>query len=70
MNDDRGCSICTAGDERWDSFTTTRGNVRVQYDYRTAEGILFSTVAESLEECRARRDSWAVELHSELLTAA
>lgn len=70
MDDDRGCSICTVGEERWESFTTARGNERVQFDYRTPDGDLFSTVAESLEECRAQRDSWAAELHSELLTAA
>jgi len=71
MNDDRGCSICTVGEERWDCFTVGRQKVeRLQYDYRTPGGDLFSTIAESLEECRARRDSWAAELHSELLTAA
>lgn len=70
MNDGRGRSICTVGEERWDSFMTARGNEQVQYDYRTPDGDLFSTVAESIEECRARRDSWAAELHSELLTTA
>jgi len=71
MNDDRGCSICTVGEECWDRFTFGAGNTeRVQYDYRSPAGDLFSTSAESLEECRARRDSWAAELHSELLTAA
>ncbi|CDN30640.1 hypothetical protein BN938_0535 [Mucinivorans hirudinis] len=29
-----------------------------QYDYRHTDGELFSTVAPTLEQCRAKRDEW------------
>lgn len=32
-----------------------------QYDYRDTDGELFSCVAASLEQCRARRDAWLLE---------
>lgn len=34
----------------------------VQYDYRHRTGQLFSTVAETEEVCRQRRDSWLRQL--------
>ena len=55
MNDNRGCSVCPAGSENYEVFTT---RLRVQYDYRTPDGELFATVASSLIECRHRRDEW------------
>jgi len=61
MNDNRGCSVCPAGSENYEVFSTRlRGQrvKRVQYDYRTQDGELFSTVASSLTECRHRRDEW------------
>lgn len=61
MNDNRGCSVCPAGSENYEVFTThLRGKrvKRVQYDYRTPSGELFVTVASSLIECRHRRDEW------------
>ena len=62
MNDEHGCSLCTtAGTERYDSFFLGIGRKRrklVQYDYRSENGELFSTVAPTLEECRRRRDEW------------
>jgi hypothetical protein len=30
----------------------------VQYDYRHTDGVLFSCVKRSLEDCRAARDRW------------
>jgi len=32
---------------------------RCQYDYRAADGRLFSCVRPTLEACRAARDEWA-----------
>lgn len=61
IKDNRGCSVCPAGSENYEIFTTRlRGKrvKRVQYDYRTPDGELFSTVASSLTECRHRRDEW------------
>lgn len=61
MNDNRVCSVCPAGSENYEVFTTRlRGKrvKRVQYDYRTPDGELFATVASSLTECRHRRDEW------------
>lgn len=31
---------------------------RVQYDYRHTDGKLFSCVAKTLEDARAKRDQW------------
>ena len=31
---------------------------RVQYDYRHTDGKLFSCVAKTLDDARARRDQW------------
>lgn len=61
MNDNKGCSVCPKGHENYELFTTRVGRKRikrVQYDYRTEDGELFSTVAPSLIECRHRRDEW------------
>ena len=45
MNDNRGCSVCPAGSENYEVYTTRlRGKrvKRVQYDYRTPDGELFA----------------------------
>ncbi len=59
MNDERGCSKTGRGQERYEQFYSSiaRGH-RIQYDYRTPDGQLFSTVGRTLEICRARRDAW------------
>jgi len=58
MKDDvNGCSICPAGEENYESFDF-RGKELIQYDYRTKTGELFSCVAPTLEQCRAKRDQW------------
>lgn len=54
------------GQEQHETFTLSAASVgrrragqkRVQYDYRHTDGTLFSCVAPSLEEARARRDAW------------
>ena len=59
MNDEHGCSLASNGEERYDEYYSAimRGK-RIQYDYRTRDGKLFSCVAKSLEDARARRDAW------------
>lgn len=59
MNDEHGCSLCEDVEERYERFYSkvARG-YRVQYDYRTRDGRLFSCVARNLKEARARRDAW------------
>jgi hypothetical protein len=65
MNDEHGCSKAQAGEERYEEFEVRIGRVerrtRVQYDYRTPDGKLFSTVAASLEDARTQRDAWLAE---------
>jgi len=58
-SDVNGCSTTKAGQEQWEEFSSniTRGR-RVQYDYRTPEGKLFSCVAKDLESARQKRDKW------------
>jgi len=57
--DVNGCSTCPPGEEQYEDYYSAifRG-WRVQYDYRTLEGKLFSCVAKSLVEARIRRDEW------------
>lgn len=57
--DVNGCSTCPKGTEQYEEYYSrvSRGN-RVQYDYRTPEGKLFSCVAKTLEDARAKRDEW------------
>lgn len=57
--DVNGCSTCPAGQEHWEEYySALAGGVRVQYDYRTPGGQLFSCVSKTLEAARARRDKW------------
>lgn len=52
------------GQEQYETFTSRmfrRNPTRVQYDYRHTNGKLFSCVAKTREEARARRDQWLVE---------
>jgi len=59
--DINGCSTCQAGKENYEHYTQTIGRKTynlVQYDYRHTDGDLFSTVAQTLEEARRRRDKW------------
>ncbi len=57
--DIRGCSICPPGEDRYEEyFSPSLKENRVQYDYRTPDGLLFSTIAPNLAAARARRDIW------------
>jgi len=69
--DVRGCSTCAPGEEQYEQYhlSGTTGNrwtgagtpscrTRVQYDYRTPEGDLFSCIGLDLADCRRKRDHW------------
>lgn len=53
-----GCSTIPAGKEQYEVFTVRCGMQRVQYDYRTVSGELFSCIGKTLEECREKRSKW------------
>ena len=55
--DVNGCSTTANGQEQYKVFGRS-GRRRVQYDYRTPTGKLFSCIAKSLTEARQRRDKW------------
>ena len=60
MKSDRnGCSTCPNGGEQYEEYFDkfTRKN-KVQYDYRTPGGKLFSTIAPTLDKCRRRKEEW------------
>lgn len=65
--DVNGCSTTVPGQEQWEEFTSPlfKGN-RVQYDYRTHEGKLFSCIAKSLKDARRKRDAWLARNIAEL----
>lgn len=57
--DNHGCSTCPIGGEQYEGFFSPIARVtRIQYDYRTPQGKLFSCVADTLDEARQRRDKW------------
>jgi hypothetical protein len=57
--DQNGCSTCPAGEECWEGYYSKTHHANfVQYDYRTQDGRLFTTVTRSLEEARSQRDQW------------
>lgn len=64
MSDEHGCSKCKPGEERFERFPIGSPlkpgarELRVQYEYRTLDGALFSTVAPTLETARRDRDRW------------
>lgn len=60
-SDKNGCSTCAVGTESYGTFTRKiRRSTKkfYQYDYRHANGELFSIIRPSLEACRALRDEW------------
>ena len=49
------------GQEQYEFFNVRhlrKNATRVQYDYRHTDGKLFSCVAKTLEDARAKRDPW------------
>lgn len=50
------------GEEQYEMFFSGVGRRKkkmVQYDYRAADGELFSCIRLTLKACRAARDEWA-----------
>lgn len=61
---ENGISTTTApGQEQYESYPHPfkRRVTLCQYDYRHTDGTLFSCVAPSLEDARAKRDQWLAE---------
>lgn len=57
--DVNGCSTTEFGKEQWEKFfSPTLKSTMLQYDYRTADGELFSCVAKTIEKARKKRDVW------------
>ena len=56
----KGASTCPAGEENYEEFRL-RGMVRIQYDYRTPDGKLFSCVTANLKAARRQRNAWLKE---------
>lgn len=57
--DINGCSTTAAGQEHHESYYSPILRMRmIQYDYRTADGELFSCCAPNLGVARERRDKW------------
>jgi hypothetical protein len=58
-----GCSVCEKGQEKYVKciLGAFLGKVYYQYDYRHTDGELFSTLQETLEQCREKRDKWLNE---------
>lgn len=53
------------GQEQYETFTSRmlrKPSTYIQYDYRHTNGKLFSCVAKTLDDARARRDQWLAEL--------
>lgn len=65
MKDLNGCSTCPAGQEIYETFFYSKYQdwipTGIEYQYRTTEGVLFSTVTTSLEVARMKRDNWLKE---------
>jgi len=53
-----GVSQCAKGREQYEIYFNRKGEERVQYDYRTESGLLFSACFRSLEQARIARDRW------------
>lgn len=62
LNDENGCATCATGEEHYEYFwSAIQRRELCQYDYRTNDGELFSTVMSDLDACRATRDAWLVD---------
>jgi hypothetical protein len=60
LNDAQGCSTTQdPSQEQYEQFTSKIDRkTRVQYEFRSPWGELFTTVAPDLATARARRDKW------------
>ena len=62
---ENGISTTTSnGQEQYETFIAN-GKKRYHYDYRHTNGKLFSCVAKTLADCRAKRDAWITERANE-----
>lgn len=55
------------GQEQYETFTSRmlrEPSTYIQYDYRHTNGKLFSCVAKTLDDARARRDQWIKEIYA------
>jgi hypothetical protein len=60
--DVNGCSTVRPGQEQFENFYSHVFKARrIQYDYRTPDGKLFSCIGKTLDECRAKRNAWLKE---------
>ena len=50
--------VKTVNTERFSRYQHSDGNVDVMYHYRHSNNELFSCTANSLDECRERRNTW------------
>lgn len=55
--ENKGCSTCKNGVEHYESYKSGKKQL-IQYDYRTINGKLFSTVKKNLRACRVARNAW------------
>jgi len=56
---ENGCSVCKNGEEKFEKFFSYLNQKEmIQYDYRTEDGELFSTVASTLERAREKKNKW------------
>ena len=58
-----GISTTAISSEQYEFFTAC-GKRRVQYDYSTTHGKLFTCVAKALKEAREKRDVWLAQSES------
>jgi hypothetical protein len=65
-----GCSVCESGKEKYTKciLGAFLGKEYYQYDYRHTDGELFSTLQETLELCREKRDKWLNEKKAKTLS--
>jgi len=49
---------CKPGTEQYKWYKLTNRKRKVQYDYRTPGGTLFSCIANTLRDARQKRDEW------------
>ena len=58
-SDVNGCSTCPIGAEQYEEYYSSLSQcMKIQYDYRHSNDILFSCVAATLEKARDKRNLW------------
>jgi hypothetical protein len=49
---------CKVGEEKFKEFHPKGRGAVVQYDYRSAEGELFSCTGKDIDSCRKKKEDW------------